>query len=230
MALGRRDEVFETIGRRSVGSEARGAVRLRRPDSSNAARRLPVRTRSWPAGSDSASRPTSRSAPVREPNTICTSSSKLNSQNGRFQIFRPDHICAAVEAVGIFVVGVDQENAQIASRLHDLAQDERERARFSGPGGTENGEMLAHHLVDIDGGGDRGVLLQAAELDRARTGQIEYRLQFVGADADNGAANLRIDGRHRSENVFRRLRLSRQEDRCARSRRQPLHLPLRLGE
>ena len=37
-------------------------------------------------------------------------------------------------------------------------------------------------------------MLQAAEFDRAGARQIENGFQVVGPDADNGAADLRIDG------------------------------------
>ena len=62
--------------------------------------------------------------------------------------------------------------------------------------------MLAHGLVDIDSCGNRGVLLQTAEFDGARARQIEDHLQVVGADADNGAADLRISRDAAAETPF----------------------------
>ena len=54
--------------------------------------------------------------------------------------------------------------------------------------------MLAHHVVDIDVGGDRGVLLQRADVDRAGAGHVEDQPQLALRDEADGVADHRIFG------------------------------------
>ena len=154
---------------------------------------------------------------------ICTSSSKLNSQNGNFRFCGPEHVRPAVEAFGVFVVCVDQEYAQIASRLHDLTQDERKRGRFARAGGADNGEMLAHHLVDIDGRCNRGVLLQAAKFDRAGARKTENGFQFVVADAEQRRCRSSDRRRRRFESA---VSAGNCPETISPSRYRPTHRPL----
>jgi hypothetical protein len=99
-----------------------------------------------------------------------------------------------VEAVAVLVVRIDQEYAQVRPRLENLAQQQRDAARFADTGGAEHREMLAHHVVDIDAGRDRGVLLQRADVDGARAGHVEDQPQLVLRDQLHGIADHRIFG------------------------------------
>jgi hypothetical protein len=71
------------------------------------------------------------------------------------EIARPHHVRPVLKAGAVLVVRIDQQDAQVRSRVHDLAQDERDRARLAGAGRAEDREVLAHHVVDVDIGGDR---------------------------------------------------------------------------
>src|SRR5262245_22239465 len=100
---------------------------------------------------------------------------------------------AVLETGAVLVVRVDQQDAQVRARLHDLAQDQRDRARLAGPGAAENREVLAHHVVDVDIGADRVVLLQVSDVDRVGPGGVENDPQFIVSDRDDDAADPRID-------------------------------------
>ena len=104
----------------------------------------------------------------------------------------PQHMRLVLEAAGVFVVRVDQQHSQVHLRSHDLAQDQRHAARFAGAGRAEDGEMLLHHLLDVDVGADGVVLLQMADVDRARPRHVENETQLALADADDRAVDLRI--------------------------------------
>ena len=51
--------------------------------------------------------------------------------------------------------------------VEDLVEDHRDAARLSDAGRTENGEMLAEQIVDVDAGGNGFVVMQRADVDRA---------------------------------------------------------------
>ena len=89
---------------------------------------------------------------------------------------------------------IDQEDAQVAARIEDLAQQQRDAARLADAGGAEHREVLAHHVVDIDVGGDRRVLLQRADVDRAGTRHVEDQPQLGLRDHVGRVADHRIFG------------------------------------
>jgi hypothetical protein len=49
--------------------------------------------------------------------------------------------------------------------------------------------MFAHHVVDVDIGADRGILLQVPDIDRVGTGRIEHDAERVVADRDDRTAD-----------------------------------------
>ena len=87
---------------------------------------------------------------------------------------------------------IDQQDAQVLACRHDLAQDERDRARLAGAGRAEDREVLAHHVVDIDMGADGGVLLQVPDIDRVGPRGVEHDAQLVVADRHDGVADPRV--------------------------------------
>ena len=110
------------------------------------------------------------------------------------QIAGPHHVRAILEAGGVFVVRVDQQHAQIRPRVHDLAQDQRDPTRLAGAGRAEDREMLLHHVVDIDVGADRGVLLEVADIDRCWDRATSKMMRSSSWPIGTiGAADLRID-------------------------------------
>ena len=52
--------------------------------------------------------------------------------------------------------------------------------------------MLAQHVVDIDVGADRRVLLQMPDLDDGITGHVEHQPQLAGADGHYEVPNGRV--------------------------------------
>ena len=89
---------------------------------------------------------------------------------------------------------VDQEQAQVVARLEDLAQDERDAGRLADAGGAEHGEMLAHHVVDIDVGIDARVLLQGPDVDPPRRRDVVDELKLVMSQEIGGVADQRVLG------------------------------------
>ena len=65
---------------------------------------------------------------------------------------------------------IEQENAQIATHGQYLLQDDGNATRLSDPGCTEDGEVFAEQIVDIDVNVDRVVLLKRADIDGIGTG------------------------------------------------------------
>ena len=101
---------------------------------------------------------------------------EIEQPERQLQVLRREHLRAVVEAVAVFVVRIDQEHAQVGPRVEDLAHQQRDAARLADAGGAEHREMLAHHVVDVDVGRDRLVLLQRADVDRAGARHVEDQL------------------------------------------------------
>src|SRR6185312_782223 len=98
------------------------------------------------------------------------------------------------EAPAVFVVRVDQEDAQVRARLQDFLQDDGDTARLADAGRAEDGEVAADHLVDVDMDGDVLVLLQRADL-RAVAGRAAVDdAQLALAEHGGGVADGRIVG------------------------------------
>ena len=145
--------------------------------------------------------------PGRPAKKTSTISSKLNSQNGSLRL-PGQHMGAIAEAAAVFVVGIEHENPQVGTRVEDLMQDQRERARLADAGGAEHREMLAQHLVDVDVGADRAVLLQVADLDHGLAGQVEHQAELGFADRQDRVADRRIGRDAAPEMGGRRRRLA----------------------
>ena len=96
------------------------------------------------------------------------------------------------EAAAIFVVPVEQEDAQVRPGLEDFLQQQRDAARLADAGGAEHGKMLAQHLVHVDMRGDRDVLLEMADIDRVNRRDVVDEPQFGAADQVRRVADRRI--------------------------------------
>ncbi len=107
------------------------------------------------------------------------------------QVSRRQHLRLVAEAAGIFVVRIDQEDAQVRPRVENLLQDDGDAARLADAGGAENGEVAADQIVDVDMHRDVGVLLQVADMGAIVVGKAVDGAQVVfghelGAVADIG--------------------------------------------
>ena len=89
---------------------------------------------------------------------------------------------------------IDEEHAQVGARFQRLAQDQRDAARFADAGGAEHGEMFVQHLLDIEIGDDRVVLLQMPDIDHARARDGIERAQLVMAEKRDLVPHHRIMG------------------------------------
>ena len=63
--------------------------------------------------------------------------------------------------------------------------------------------MLAQHFVDVEAGGDGGVVLQMPDVDHARVAGVEDQTQLARADESHRVADRRIGG-HAALEVRRR--------------------------
>ena len=89
---------------------------------------------------------------------------------------------------------VEQEDAQVRSRLQDLVEEQRYAGRFADAGRAEHGEMLGEHFLDVDIGDHRAVLLQGSDIDLVGSGRGVDRAQFLIGDQVDGIADGRIVG------------------------------------
>ena len=124
---------------------------------------------------------TSSSTPGRPPKKTSTISSKLNSQNGSRRLRGVEHLRLVAEAAAVFVVRIDQEDAQVrAASRRIFCSRMRDAARLADAGGAEHGEMPAHQVVDVDVDADAAILLQIADDGRDR-GRRRHRRGAVRA-------------------------------------------------
>ncbi|MGC0324952.1 hypothetical protein ABIG06_005581 [Bradyrhizobium sp. USDA 326] len=112
----------------------------------------------------------------------------------QLQISRVEHQRAVAEAAAIFIVHVEQEDAQVRPRLQDLVEQQRDAGRFADAGRAQHGEMLGQHLLDIDIGDDGAVLLEETHIDLIRPGWRVDRAQLLAGDQVDGIADGRIIG------------------------------------
>ena len=54
----------------------------------------------------------------------------------------------AAEAAAIFVMGIDQKDAQVRSGIENFLQDNGNAARLANPGGANDGKMPAYQMVE----------------------------------------------------------------------------------
>ena len=97
----------------------------------------------------------SSSTPGRPRKKTSTISSKLNSQNGSWRFFGLTTWAMSPKQPAVFVVRVDQEDAEVRLLRQDLLQDQRDAGRLADAGRAEHGEVLAQQLLEIDVGGNR---------------------------------------------------------------------------
>ena len=112
----------------------------------------------------------------------------------QFQVARVEHQRALAEAAAIFVVDVEQEDAQVRPRFQDFVQQQRHAGRLADAGRAEHGEMLGQHFLDVDIGDDGAVLLQRADIDLVGAGGRIDRAKLLAGDQVDGVADGRIVG------------------------------------
>ena len=95
---------------------------------------------------------------------------KVEQPERQPQIARREHLRLVAEAGAVFVVRVDQEDAQVRPGGEDLLQDDGDAARLADAGGAEHREVAAHQMIDIDVHADVGILLQVADMGMVAVG------------------------------------------------------------
>ena len=108
------------------------------------------------------------------------------------QIARREHLGLVAEAAAVFVVRVDQEEAQVRARIENLLQDDGDAARLADAGGADDGEMPAHQLVDVDVHADIGVLLQVADMGMVGIGAAVHQPQLARGEQQRAVADVGI--------------------------------------
>ncbi|MGY3492604.1 hypothetical protein ACVW1B_002023 [Bradyrhizobium sp. USDA 4502] len=112
----------------------------------------------------------------------------------QLQVPRVEHLRALAEAAAVFVVHVEQEDAQVRPRLQDLVEQQRHAGRLADAGRAEHREVLGQHLLDVDIGDDRTILLQRADIDLVRAARRIDRAQLLVRDQIGAVADGRIVG------------------------------------
>ena len=89
-------------------------------------------------------------------------------------------------------MAVEQEHAQLWPRIENRVDQHGDAARLANAGRTEDGEVLAEQVVDVDGRVNRLVVMQRPDVDRPRPGGAIDEPELVGADDARAVANRRI--------------------------------------
>ena len=110
------------------------------------------------------------------------------------QIARIEHIGLVAEATAIFVVRIDQKDAQVRTGIENLLQDDGDATRFADAGGAENGEVTADQIVDVDMNADILVLLQVTDMGVVGIGGAIDHAQFTLAEHGRAIADVGIFG------------------------------------
>jgi len=119
---------------------------------------------------------------------------EIEQPERQFQVARVEHQRAVAEAAAILVVNVEQENPQVRPCLQNLVEQQRHAGRFADAGGAEHGEVLGEHLLDVDIGDHRAVLLQGADIDLVRPARRIDRAKILCGNEVDGIADRRIIG------------------------------------
>src|SRR5262249_53563803 len=119
---------------------------------------------------------------------------EIEEPEGQVEVPRADDIGQVAEAAAIFVVRIDQKNAQIRLLRQDLLQDEGDAGRLADAGRAEDGEVLAEELLEIDVGGDGVVELQPADLDGLAVADVVDEAKLGAGERRHAVADRGIFG------------------------------------
>ena len=119
---------------------------------------------------------------------------EIEQPERQLQIARVDHHRALAEAAAIFVVHVEQEDAQVRPRLQDFIEQQRHAGRFADAGRPQHGKMLRQQFFDIDIGDHRRVLLQRADIDLVGAVRRVHGAQLVAGNQLDRVADRGIGG------------------------------------
>ena len=134
---------------------------------------------------------TSSSMPGRAAEEDVDDFLEVEQPERQLDVARREHLRGFAEEAAVFVVRVDQEDAQVRARPLQLVQDDRDARGLADAGGAEHGKVPADQLGAVEVAADAGILLQVPDIDRARAGQLVDDAQVGvrhhrGAVADRG--------------------------------------------
>ena len=110
------------------------------------------------------------------------------------QIARREHLRLVAEAAAVFVVRVDQEDAQVGPLVENLRQQNGDAVRLADAGGAEHGEVLADELLDVDLRRNAGSCCSAPMLRRPGVDAVVDQPQLAIAHQHRRLADHRIFG------------------------------------
>ena len=117
---------------------------------------------------------------------------EVEQPEGQPQISRRQHQRLVAEAAAIFVVWIDQKDAQVRPGLENFLKDDGDTARFSDAGGADDGEMSADELLDVDLHAHVRILLQMSDVDAVAIVGAVNHAQFRFRQQNRGVANVGI--------------------------------------
>ena len=109
----------------------------------------------------------------------------------QLETVRIDDLRQAWKMRRIFVVRIKDDDPELRPHRHRFPQQEADRSRLADAGRPQNGEMTPDQFADVDFGGDRLVLAQAADFDPLAASKRVDGPKIVGADAVRGRAKGR---------------------------------------
>ena len=158
------EEVLEVVGRGGVGGEARVARGLPALDGDALGAGLVLRLGDGDQlGEDFDLLRRGGLAAVEDVEGLL----EVEEPERQAEVLGADDVGAAAEGGAVLVVDVEEEDAELGAHVDHLAEDRGDGARLADAGGADDGEVLGEQVVGVDVGGDRGVLAEVADGDRA---------------------------------------------------------------
>jgi hypothetical protein len=117
---------------------------------------------------------------------------EIEEPEGEPDVLWRQHVGAVAETPAVFVVRVDDEDAQVRTRAKNFVQHQGDAGRLADAGRTQQGEVPTDQPVNVEVSADRVVLLQLPDIDGVSTRHIEHRPQGGSAKEFGRIADGRI--------------------------------------
>ena len=88
---------------------------------------------------------------------------------GHLQVRHVEQVAHLAERIGVFAVRVDHQDVAFRGQFANAVEDQRDGGRLAGAGRTEQREVLAQHVIDLQRRADIGRRKHRADLDRGAT-------------------------------------------------------------
>ncbi len=117
---------------------------------------------------------------------------EIKQPERQLHVARVEHLRFVAEAGAVFIVRINQEDAQTRPRIENTLQDARDTAGFADAGRADDGEMFADQLFDVDVDPDIRVLLQMSDFDPVTLSRAIDHLELSIGENDRGVTDVRI--------------------------------------